>query len=150
MEYGIPKDRKLFTDEIKDTNPPVGNYHSQFFNSIEFNNLIKTNIKNIENPMEDGFKEIIKAKTQKNIENNKLNEKIANSMLGPASYFHNSGTIFNKNNNKINNISSKREIKNKGFILSKFQQKKPNNYGISKDRQEYFRWIKKSFNMSYI
>ena len=37
-----------------------------------------------------------------------------------------------------------------GFILSKFQQKKPNNYGISKDRQEYFRWIKKSFNMSYI
>lgn len=146
----IPKDRKLFTDEIKDTNPPVGNYQSQFFNSIEFNNLIKTNIKNIENPIKNGFKEIIKAKTQKNIENNKLNEKIANSMLGPASYFHNSGTIFNKNNNKINNISSKREIKNKGFILSKFQQKKPNNYGISKDRQEYFRWIKKSFNMSYI
>jgi hypothetical protein len=131
-------------------NPPVGNYQSQFFNSIEFNNLIKTNIKNIENPIKNGFKEIIKAKTQKNIENNKLNEKIANSMLGPASYFHNSGTIFNKNNNKINNISSKREIKNKGFILSKFQQKKPNNNGISKDRQEYFRWIKKSFNMSYI
>ena len=53
-------------------------------------------------------------------------------MLGPASYFHNSGTIFNKNNNKINNSSSKKEIKNKGFILSKFQHKKSNNNGISK------------------
>ena len=146
----IPENRKLFTDEIKDTNPPVGSYQSQVFNSIEFNNLMKST-KNLENPLKNGFFDMIKIKTKKNVDNIKLNQEIIHSMLSPCSYFQNLHKKKKNNNNK----------KYKSFILEKKRgivknsnKDKENKEIIRKDMEryakaEYQRWIKKSFNASF-
>ena len=146
----IPENRKLFTDEIKDTNPPVGSYQSQVFNSIEFNNLMKSP-KNLENPLKNGFFDMIKIKTKKNVDNIKLNQEIIHSMLSPCSYFQNLHKKKKNNNNK----------KYKSFILEKKRgivknsnKDKENKEIIRKDMEryakaEYQRWIKKSFNASF-
>ena len=144
----IPSERKLFTDEIKDTNPPVGSYQSQYFNSIEFNNLFK-NTKSLENPIKDGFQDIIKVRTKKRIENIKLNEKKINSMLGPSSYFNNYNTI-DKNNYKKYKESSLREIKNNECKKKENKQKHKEDYEINEYRFKRNKWVKKTFNASFV
>ena len=153
--FQIPKERKLFTDEIKNTNPPVGTYQSHYFNSIEYKNHSKNfNINVI--PIKDGFQKLYKAKTKKRVEDIKFNEQKANSMLGPASYFdcyNNISTIIeHKNSNK--NFSSK-EIKdnnNKGYNNKNINH---NNYweyyqDLLLYSSEPNKWIKKTFNASFV
>ena len=147
----IPKDRKLFTDEIKDTNPPVGSYQSEIFNSIEFNNQCKS-LKVMTNPIRDGFQRIIKARTKKRIEDLKLSEKETKSLLGPCSYFNNYNSINsnNINKNKKYKDSSFREIRNKRYTIKEPKLKYKIDYRNERNTFEYNSWIKKTFNASLV
>ena len=147
--FQIPKDRKLFIDEIKDNNPPVGSYQSQIFNSIEFNNMNKS-LKVIENPIKDGFQELIKLKTKKRVENIKLNENISNNMVGPCSYFYTNKIKNNRSENILYKSNSLRNIKTKEYKLKEIKKKNRVN-DEPFDKGAIFKgWIKKTFNMSYV
>ena len=151
--YQIPCDRKLFTDEIKEETPPVGSYQSQILNSIEYNNNLNKSLKCAENPIKDGFQELIKIKTKKNVEEIKLNEKNRNNMLGPCSYFYNSNNI--PYYNKINKASSfslgESKIK-ENKIVTNIKMKKELNKKINlpEYKDKYNNWIKKTYNMSFV
>jgi len=143
--YQVPKDRKLFTDEIKDTIPPVGTYQSQIYNSIEFNN--QKSLKITESPIKYGFQEIFKAKTKKRIEEKKLNEKIANSMLSPCSYFN----YYNSINQNLENKNYKAPKTNKIYNNIKEMKKvSEGDYQYPINRFEPNNWIKKTFNASFV
>ena len=147
--YQIPKDRKLFTDEIKDNIPPVGSYQSQIFNSIEFNSMNKS-LKVNDNPIKDGFHELIKLKTKKRVEDIKLNENISNSMVSPCSYFYNNKTTNNKSENIFYKSNSLRNMETKEYKLKEIKKKiKINDEPVDKGAV-YKGWIKKTFNMSYV
>ena len=147
--FQIQKDRKLFIDEIKDNNPPVGSYESQKFNSIEFNNLNKS-LRVNDNPIKDGFHDLIKLKTKKRVEDIKFNENISNSMISPCSYFYNNKTINNKSEKTFYKSNSLRNIKTKEYKLKEIKKKiKINDEPVDKGAI-YKGWIKKSFNMSYV
>ncbi len=144
----IPKDRKLFTDEIKDTIPPVGTYQPQAFDSIEFKNQSK-NLKITEIPIKDGFQKIFKAKTKKRIEEKKLYEKIANSMLSPCSYFNYYNSIDQNLENK--NYNSNKRNKNKIYNNNKeVKQINEGDYRNYINSYEPNMWIKKTFNASFV
>ena len=151
--YQIPCDRKLFTDEIKEDTPPVGSYQSQILNSIEYNNNLNKSLKCAENPIKDGFQELIKIKTKKNVEEIKLNEKNRNNMLGPCSYFYKSNNILYYN--KINKASSfslgESKIK-ENKIVTNIKMKKELNKKINlpEYKDKYNNWIKKTYNMSFV
>ena len=143
--YQVPKDRKLFTDEIKDTIPPVGTYQSQIYNSIEFNN--QKSLKITESPIKYGFQEIFKEKNKKRIEEKKLNEKIANSMLSPCSYFN----YYNSINQNLENKNYKGSKINKIYNNTKEMKKiSEGDYGYPINRFEPNNWIKKTFNASFV
>ena len=147
----IPKERKFFTDEIKDTTPPVGSYQSQILNSIEYNNNFHKSLKFAENPIKDGFQELIKARTKKRIEENKLKEKNRKNMLGPCSYFYNNKNSYNKGN-KSSSFSLK-ESKNKESIIAKninMRKETEREIRFLDDRPKYNQWIKKTYNISFI
>ena len=147
--YQVPPDRKLFTDEIKETTPPVGSYQSQILKSIEYNNNnINKSLKVAENPIKDGFQELIKLRTKKNVEEIKLNEKNRNNMLGPCSYFYNNNIpYYNKiNNNKASSFSlGENKIKDNKLVKNIKMKKESNkNISIPDYKDKYNNWIKKT------
>ena len=136
------KERKLFFDEIKNTNPPVGIYQTQFYNTIGFNNLM-TCQKFSENPIRNGFLERIKAITERKVKEMKIKENKSKSMLGPFSYFKN----YDKKNQKIYNknicFGSKSE---KNIKLTKKNEVGPGDYNIDLNTN----WIKKTYNVLFV
>ena len=155
--FEILKDKKSFFEEIKDTNPPVGTYQPQIVNSIEFKNKIKNKTIS-ENPLKDGFKSLIKARTKKRLARIKLNEKISKSMLGPFSYSNNfnfnKNNSFNNNNKNIGNKTFKnlylKRIRNKLNQVKFVDKKIGNNSSLDDLRYPRNDWIKKTFNASFV
>ena len=150
--YQAPKERKLFTDEIKDTSPPVGSYQSQILNSIEYNNNLNKSLKFTENPIKDGFQELIKKRTQKRIEEIKLNEKNRSNMLGPCSYFYNNNknSFYNKNSNTAS-FSLRKNKENKVIKNIKIKKENDKQWKLSDNNDiKYNQWIKKTYNMSFV
>ena len=150
--HQAPKERKLFTDEIKETSPPVGSYQSQILNSIEYNNNLNKSLKFTENPIKDGFQELIKKRTQKRIEEIKLNEKNRSNMLGPCSYFYNNNknSFYNKNSNTAS-FSLRKNKENKVIKNIKIKKENENQWKLSDNNDiKYNQWIKKTYNMSFV
>ena len=155
--FEILKDKKSFFEEIKDTNPPVGTYQPQIVNSIEFKNKIKNKTIS-ENPLKDGFKSLIKARTKKRLARIKLNEKISKSMLGPFSYSNNfnfnKNNSFNNNNKNIGNKTFKnlylKRIRNKEHKVKFVDKKIRNDSSLDDLRYPRNDWIKKTFNASFV
>ena len=135
------KDRKLFTDEIKDENPPVGSYQSHYHNTIEFNNKMK-NIKWLDKSIKNGFIDKIQYITERRVKNMKLDDRKSKSMLGPFSYFKN---IERKIPNYNENISFGTNIaKNKKNNIKKSVG--PGDYNIDLNKK----WVKKSYNVLFV
>ena len=137
------KKRKLFIDEIKNENPPVGSYQSQFHNTIALKNLMIQKNKKTKNPIKNGSFEQIKSLTERRVKYMKIKEKQSNSVLGPCSYFKNSDRnehiIYGQNSSFGSNSEKNIVIKNDIDIG-------PGNYNLDLNNN----WIKKSFNVLFI
>ena len=137
------KYRTSFLDEIKNNNPPVGSYQSQFHNTIEFKNLMIRNKLYI-NPIKNGFSERIKAITDRKVQDLKYKEKKSNSMLGPCSYFNESD--FDKKEKRYNKDVCFGSNLEKNFKINKNSEIGPGDYNIDKSQN----WIKKSYNIHFV
>ena len=136
------KEKKFYFDEIKNTNPPVGTYQSQFYNTIGFNNLMACQ-KFRENPIRNGFSERIKAITDRKIKEMKTKENKSKSMLSPFSYFKNFDNKNQKNYNKNICFGSKSE---KNIKPTKKNEVGPGDYNIDLNSN----WIKRSYNVLFV
>ena len=137
------KCRTSFLEEIKNNNPPIGSYQSQFHNTIEFKNLMIRN-KLYVNPIKNGFSERIKAITERKVQDLKYKEKKSNSMLGPCTYFNESD--FDKKEKRYNKDVCFGSNLEKNFKINKNNEIGPGDYNIDNNQN----WIKKSYNIHFV
>ena len=135
------KDRKLFLDDIKNTNPPVGYYQSQIHGTIDYSNKVK-NMKWVDKTLKNGIFEKIKNITENRVKNMKIKEEKTKSLLGPFTYFKN---IEKTKSTNATNVGFGKFLE-KTNPVKKGSRIGPGDYNIDLNTK----WVKKTYNVLFV